>query len=298
MFGIIFGIVIAVVCIVGCFVSHTKFPLVGLILAGLIAGSSFFATVPANNVGIQYSVFHGTSDQTLGEGIHFKNPLNRIYKISTEVQTVPVQEMTSQTKDSQFVSSDMDIKYRVNRTNAYMIFQQYRNLDNVTDSLVMPTTQRVLELITTKYNVMDILGSARADIYMELERDLSNEFSKYGIEFYSVSILDMDAGDAIENAITQEAVAKKSVETAEQELLRTQTQAKQKSVEAQAEQDAAKIKAETLIIEAQAEAEANRVKTQSLTDMIIKDKWIDRWDGTVPQFYGGNDTGLIMNIGN
>lgn len=297
MFRIVFGILITLICIVGCIVTKTKYPLAGLVVAALIVATSFFATVPANNVGIQYSIFNGTSDQTLGEGIHLKNPLNRIYKISTEVQTVSVQGMTSQTKDSQFVASDMDIKYRVNRDNAYMIFQQYRNLDNVTNSLVMPTTQRVLELITTKYNVMDILGSSRADIYMELERDLSTEFAKYGIEFYSISILDMDAGEALENAITQEAVAKKSVETAEQELLRSQTQAKQKSVEAQAEQDAAKIKAETLIIEAQAEAEANRVKTQSLTDMIIKDKWIEKWNGTVPQFYGGNDTGLIMNMG-
>ena len=53
----------------------------------------------------------------------------------------------------------------------------------------------------------------------------------------------MDAGAALEQAITEEAVAKKAVETAEQNLLRTQTEAKQKSVQAQAEQDAARIQA-------------------------------------------------------
>lgn len=75
----------------------------------------------------------------------------------------------------------------------------------------------------------------------------------YGIEFVSISIMDMDAGDEIEEAITAEAVAKKEVETAQQELLKTQTQAQKLAVQAQAEQDAAKIEAETLIIQAEAE---------------------------------------------
>ena len=61
-------------------------------------------------------------------------------------------------------------------------------LVDVTIYFVMPTTQRVLELITTKYNVMDILGSSRADIYMELERDLSAEFAKYGIDTETFNI--------------------------------------------------------------------------------------------------------------
>ena len=270
------------------------FCILGLIL--LIPG--FIAKVPANSVGILYSPFNGTSEVTLSEGFHTKNVFDKVYNISTEVQTMTVANLTTQTQDAQYVNTTLDIKYRVNSTNAYLIFTQFRTLDKMSDTLIVPTTQRVLELITTNYNVMDVLGEKRSDIYRELEMNLTEELSKYGVEFYSISITDMDAGDAIEQAITAEAVAKKAVETAEQELLKAEMDAKQKSVQAQAEQDAAKIEAETKIIKAEADKKANELMQQSLTELILKQQWIEKWNGNVPTYYGGDGTDLIFNAGN
>ena len=205
--------------------------------------------------------------------------------------------MTSQTRDAQYVSTDLDIKYKVNTNNAFMVFKQFRDLKNLSEQMISPTVQRVLELVTVKYNVMDILGEERGAVYAELEKSLDAEFAKYGIQFCSISILDMDAGEAIENAITQEAVMKKEVETAKQELLKTQTEAKQKSVQAQADQDAARISAETKIIQAEAEKKANELITVSLTKELLEKQWIAKWNGTVPTYYGGNDSGLLLHIG-
>ena len=266
------------------------------LLALLILIPGCVTRVPANSVGIKYSAFTGTSENTIPEGIHTKNIFDKIYNISTEVQTVAVDNMTSQTKDAQYVTSRLDVKYRVNQTNAYMVFKQFRTLKNISEQMISPTVQRVLELVTVKYNVIDILGEERGSVYQELEKNLSEEFDKYGIQFCSVSIVDMDAGDAIENAITAEAVAKKAVETAEQELRKTQTEAKQKSVQAQADQDAAKIQAETKIIQAEAEKKSNDLITSSLTKELLNRQWISKWDGKVPTYYGGNEPGLLINI--
>lgn len=257
---------------------------------------AFVAKVPANSVGIVYSPFTGTSEEVLSEGFHAKNPFERIYKISTEVQTMTVTNLTTQTKDSQYVNSTLDIKFRVSTSDAYLVYKQYKTLQNMSNSLIVPTTQRVLELITTKYNVMNILGESRADIYTELEYALTDELAQYGVEFYSISITDMDAGEAIESAITAEAVAKKAVETAEQELLKTQTEAKKRAVEAQAEQDAAKIAAETLKIKAEAEKDANTLLTKSLTESILIQQFIEKWDGKLPAYYGGTSDGLILDM--
>lgn len=267
------------------------------VFALLLLVPGFIARVPANSVGIKYSAFHGTSDQTIPEGIHTKNIFDKVYNISTEVQTVTVLDMTSQTRDAQYVSSDLDIKYKVNTNNAFMVFKQFRDLKNLSEQMISPTVQRVLELVTVKYNVMDILGEERGAVQAELEKSLDAEFAKYGIQFCSISILDMDAGEAIENAITQEAVMKKAVETAKQELLKTQTEAKKKSVQAQADQDAARISAETKIIQAEAEKKANELITVSLTKELLEKQWIAKWNGTVPTYYGGNDSGLLLNIG-
>ena len=250
--------------------------------------------VPANNVGVVYSSFSGTKEQTLSEGFHTKGVFDKVYDISTEVQTLKLKNVTTQTKDAQYVNSDLDVKYRVNASNAYLVFKQYRKLDIMSETLIGPTTQRVLELVTTKYNVIDILGESRSAVYSELESSMAEEFAKYGVEFYSVSILDMDAGEAIEIAIEEEAVAKKAVETAEQNLLKTEAEAKQKSVEAKAEQEAAKIEAETKLIEAEAEKKANEMLTQSLTDQVLKKEWIDKWDGKMPKYYAGEGDGNLM----
>lgn len=270
---------------------------IGCLLALLFLIPGFVTRVPANSVGIKYSPFSGTSEITLAEGFHAKNIFDKVYKISTEVQTMTVGNLTTQTEDAQFVTSTLDIKYKVNPTNAYLIFTQFRTLDKMSDTLIIPTTQRVLELITTNYNVMDVLGEKRSDIYRELEINLTEELAKYGVAFYSISITDMDAGEAIEAAITAEAVAKKAVETAEQELLKSETEAKQKSVVAKADQEAAKIKSETKIIEAEAEKKANELLQQSLTENILAEKWIEKWNGVSPAYYGGNGADLIFNTG-
>lgn len=301
MFWLIAGIIVTIVLFVwlgsdGYDWSLNKrqfFAIFGLILCLF----SFVAKVPANSVGVVYSPFGGTKEQTLSEGFSAKNPFDKIYNISTEVQTTTIENLTTQTKDAQFLNSTLDVKYRVNTSNAYLIFKQYRTLKNMSKDLITPTTQRVLELITTKYNVIDILGEGRGKVYSELEAELAKEFAKYGVEFYSISITDMDAGEALEKAITQEAVAKKAVETAEQNLLKAETEAKQKSVQAKAEQDAAKIQSETKIIQAEAERKANELLRQSLSDILLQKEWIDKWDGKMPTYYAGNGDGMNIMIG-
>jgi len=266
------------------------------LLCLFICALGFFTRIPANTVGIVYSPFGGTQEETLTEGFHSKNIFDKVYDISTEVQTVTIENLTTQTKDAQYLNSALDIKYRVNTNDAYLVFKQYRTLGKMTDALIVPTTQRVLELVTTKYNVIDILGEKRSDVYSALEKAMKEEFAKYGVEFYSISITDMDAGEALEKAISDEAVAKKAVETAEQNLLKTQTEAKEKSVKAQAAQDAAKIEAKTKLIEAEAAQKANEMLNQSLSDEILRKAWIEKWNGKMPTYYGG-DADLMLNMG-
>lgn len=261
----------------------------------LICLGGCFTKIPANHVGIVYSPFGGTKSETLSEGFKPKNPLDKIYKISTETQSKTIENLTSQTKDAQFVTTSIDISYNVDKSNAFLVFKQYRTLDRMSELLIGQTVQRVFELVTTKYDVIECLGGKRADIYEEVKRALADELALYGVEFKSITINDMDAGDKIENAITDEAVAKKAVETAEQNLLKAETEAKQKSVQAKAEQEAAIIEAETKLIEAQAEKEANELLNQSLSDDILQKQWIDKWDGSMPMYYGG-DADLMIGV--
>lgn len=80
---------------------------------------------------------------------------------------------------------------------------------------------------------------------------------------------------------TQQIENKTSVEKAEAE-------AKVKLTQAKAEADALKISAE-------AEAEANKVLQESLTDVILKEMYIEKWDGQLPKVSGSQDMMLDVS---
>lgn len=243
---------------------------------------NLFVIIPVNTVGIQYSQFTGTKNETLTEGIHFKSIFDKIYKIPTEVQTKTLENVTGQTKDSQYVNITMDVQYKVNEGTAFQVFSEFRTLDRVDSNLIPNVVQRAVESVTTEYNVYDILGASKNEVYNKIQEALKKELEPKGIQFYYINFADVDAGEAIESAITAQAVAKQAVETAEQEKQKAEIEAQKRVVEAQADLDKAKIEAEIKLVEAQAAADANKMLQQSLNESILRQKWIEKWDGKLP----------------
>ena len=238
----------------------------------LFIGTLCITFVPANEVGIKYSAFTGVSEDTLSEGMAFKSPVDKVYTISTTVQEKTIENLSVQTKDAQWVSTTLNVKYQVNSSNAYKVFKSYKTLDNLSANLIANAAQRSIEEVTTKYNVIEVLGESRNAMYTEIENQLKERLAIEGVDLKFVTLVDTDAGSTIENAIQQEAVAKKAVETALQN------------------QEKAKIEAETKLIEAKGEAEANAVKTKALTEEVLLEMWINKWNGQQPIVSGSNGT--------
>lgn len=65
------------------------------LFALLLVIPGFIAWIPANTVGIVFSPFNGTSDITLSEGVSYKNVFDKVYKISTETQTMTLTDLTT-----------------------------------------------------------------------------------------------------------------------------------------------------------------------------------------------------------
>ena len=59
--------------------------------------------------------------------------------------------------------------------------------------------------------------------------------------------------------------------------------AEQKVLTAKQELEKEKIEAEKKIVKAEAEKKANELKEKSLTDNIIKEKFIEKWNGELPK---------------
>ena len=124
--------------------------------------------------------------------------------------------------------------------------------------------------------MIDTLGAKKNEIYSLATKDLQNMLKDEGVELVQLTIKDMNAGDEIEKAIADEAVAKKRVETAEQNRLK------------------AKKDAETKVVNAKAEADANKILEKQLTNKILIQQWIEKWNGEVPKVSG--DSKSMINI--
>ncbi len=251
------------------------------LLALLLVAPAFFTIVPANSVGVLYSPFSGgVQDDVLYEGIQTKGPFDSVYVLSTEVQTDKIDNLFGQTQDSQFLTISIDVKYQVNSTEAVKVFKKFRSLSRVTTDLLKPAAQRAIEDATTKYNIIEILGDRRTDVYIDIERALITRFETDGITLHSITFLDTDGGEEIEQAIRAEAVAKKAVETAEQ--ARTK----------------AEIEAETRIIQAQAEAEEKRILAEAVAQNpeVLELEWIKKWSGVLPIYMGGDNSSVMLDL--
>ena len=239
-----------------------------------------FTTIGANTVGIMYNPFKGgIQDEVLNEGFKSKTPFDKVYKISTEVQEFTFENISVQTNDSQWIKSIVQIQVRIDREQAFEYFKKYggKNLKDF-QSILSNTTQKQLEKITTQYNILEILGEKRNEVVTNTLTELQAELLKDGILVERIVLVDTDAGDTIEKAIEKEASAKKEAETAKYQ------------------KEKAELEGQAKVIEAQKEKEANQLKQKSLTNEILIEKMIEKWNGTLPSTMMGEDILSVFNI--
>lgn len=245
--------------------------LLSIIPLGLLVFVQSICVIPSNTVGVKYSTLHGTSKDTLKEGVHFVTPfVDKIYKIDTTVQERTDDNVSVQTKDAQWARMQVNVKYEVSKSNAFKVYKQYKTMDALKDNIIGNYAQNAMNEVCSNYNIIDLLGDKRNEIINQATDILKQDLEKEGVTLKMLTIKDLDAGKKIEKAISDEAVAKKQVETAKQK------------------QEKARTEAETKLIEAEGEANANAVKTKALTPEVLQEQWINKWDGKLPKVTDGN----------
>ena len=112
----------------------TKLAKGGIITIAAIVSLGIFRVtavkrIPANTVGVKVSAIGGVQESTLQTGYHLKMPfIDTVYTLSTSVQTKTMEKITTQTKDGQWLNTNIDVKYRVNKEKAMTVFSNYTTL--------------------------------------------------------------------------------------------------------------------------------------------------------------------------
>lgn len=248
-----------------------------IIIVALVVALNSFVVVDAGHTGVVVTL-GSVNEGVLQEGIHAKIPfVQSIVKIDNRIQKLEV-NTEAFSKDLQSVNTVLAINYRVDTAKSYSI---YKNIGaNYEEVLVVPAVNEVLKAITATYTAEESVTN-RALISDGLVEGLNDKLNNIGLYVTDVNIIDFDFSEAFITAIEEKQVA-------QQQLLKAETEKQTAITNAEAKAESVKIKAE-------GEAAANKKISDSLTDKIIENKKLEKWNGELPQVQGNG--GTIIDIG-
>lgn len=254
----------------------TMIAVVVAILALVVLFNSF-AIVQAGHTGVVLTLGK-VNEGGLQEGFHLKIPfVQQVVMIDNRITKL---EVTTEafSKDLQTVSTVLAINYRVDSAQSDSI---YKNIGPSYEGVLMaPAVNEVLKAITAQYTAEESVTN-RAIISDGLVSGLNEKLNSSGLYVTDVNILNFDFSEAFITAIEEKQVA-------QQQLLKAETEKQTAITNAQAQ-------AETIRIKAEAEAEANRILSESLTEKVIENKKIEKWDGKLPQVSGDASAFVQLN---
>lgn len=247
-----------------------------IILITIILFSSSITTIKSGEVGIRVR-FGKVIDKSTNEGVNFKIPfIERIEKMNVKVQKTEVQTSSS-SKDLQEVDMKLAVNYKIDKKQATSL---YKNVGTGYQDIVLePAIEESIKAVTSKYTAEELITN-RSEVSTKCMEELSKKVNKYGIDVSDFNIINFNFSEEFDKAIEEKQIAEQKVLTAKQEL------------------EKERIEAEKKIVKAEAERQANELKQQTLTDNIIKEKFIDKWNGELPKVTSGNnifDVSSLLN---
>lgn len=282
---------------------------IGAVILGLALFFGLFGVIicttkiPAGYVGVVYSMNGGVAEETLSQGWHLVSPTKKVtkYTVGIEQSYLTSEDKGDSEKDESFTASssegkavniDLTFTYQYDATRVSEVFTKFKGKsgEEVKDSFIKPNVISWTKEVVSRYKVADMLGEKRADINSEITQYLAEKSEPYGILISNASLINISVDEQTEKAINDKI---KATQDAERQAVENQMNIDKATADAEARRIKSQGKADALLIEAQAEAEANAKVSESLTDNIIRQQYIDKWNGELSRVSGSGSNTLV-----
>lgn len=291
-------------------------------LAGLLAILfGCICVVPTGHTGV-VATFGRVEDIVLDEGFHFKSPIEKVVKMDNRAQKSQI-TLQAFSSDIQQVDVICTLNYSIDRSTSQNL---YKNVGkNYYLLIIEPRILENVKAVFAKYTAENLITS-RSELSSQIAKNFAPEMKAYGVEVISITLEDIDFTDVFTNAVEAKQVAEQkklqaSIEqeqkiieansaaerqvieanaAAEQSVIAAKAAAEQSKIAAEAQAGVTKVKADAeayaVEIKAKAEAEANKGIANSLTASLIEYQEINKWNGQLPTYMGGDGVLPILNI--
>jgi len=249
--------------------------------------------IPTGYTGVR-TTFGQISQNVVQSGLSFKIPIiQSITLVNNKQQDVTFEStINSETSErNEVFFSGITVTYQINAEKSSWIYANVSNYKNnlISESLVSSALKTASKTLTpTDVTSRNILEPMVKD---NIQESLNEKYGSEVVKINKVVINNATFDEEYNDKIAQKQQAQMAYETQQIEnktsVEKAEADAKVKLTQAQAEADAK-------LIEAKAESEANRLVEESLTDNILKQMMIDKWNGELPKVSGNDD--LMLDV--
>ena len=263
-------------------------------LAGvvLIVLGATIQIIPTGYTGVR-ATFGQISEKPVDNGFAATIPfVQTMTKINNKQQTVVLEnEIWGETKNKTPVfATDTVISYKIAAAKSAWIVANIADIDNLIDG---PTVASSIKsaMVELDEETVTVRSKIEPMVLDKLQKSFDEKYGEGTIEIVKVVINNMDFEQSYNDAIAQKSIAR---QIQEKQAIENQTNIAKAEADKKVAIAAAEAKAEAKRIEAEAEAEANKKISASLTEDIIDNKAVDKWDGKLPIVSG---SGSIVDVG-
>lgn len=264
---------------VGAFVKKKAMQLVALILLAIVASGSWFQ-VPAGNVGI-LTRLGAVQDEVYLEGAHLKVPfIDTAHVLSIQPVRVDSKSLDAVTKppELQSASTDVSAMVQVDPKSMAWVYRNFGSTEALINKVTVPAMEESLKATTATYSASDLVGSREA-VRNSFIKGLDLKLKEWNLDATQVSVTQFKFSDGFTKAIEAKVTANERANKAENEL---------REAKAEAEKRVAQAEGEAKAIKAQAEA-----IQKSGGQEYVQLKWIEKWDGKLPETYSGDTIPMV-----
>ena len=276
-----------------------------ILLIGIIFLANSCSSVPAGHTGI-LTTFGKVEDRILTEGLNWKSPFQKVIKMDNRTQK-KVEEFQAFSSDIQEVNIMLAVNYSINQETAQNLYRTV-GVEYYTN-IVYPRLLESTKSVFSSYTAEQLIGN-RENLSNEIKDLVIPDVARYGIIISDISVQDIDFTDAFTNAVEAKQVAAQDKLTAEtkqaqltmeaeqeaqRQVIKAQADAEQAKIAAQADLEVTKIQADAAEYAGLKEAAKNKAISEWLTPDLLQYYYIQQWDGKLPTYMLGENTGIFMN---
>lgn len=165
-------------------------------------------------------------------------------------------QITVQDKDGVSSNVDISLRYSIKPDAVEAIYRSYKDEETFKQAMVYQEIRAVVREVPNEFTTLELL-TQRGEVEAAIQKALEKRWKGTGVMVDSVSLQEIRPPEVVQ----------KSYADAQQALINVTKE--------QSKLEAAEVSAQQKVVQAQADADANRLLQESLTDSILKQRYLD-----------------------